>query len=100
MSDESCPVCFEDRDLFIIPCGNVHAFCFACILQLGGAAVPQQLNGAAVSQQLSFSCPVCRKHTVIPRQGVAALPLSYPVSLSEQGACEDVSVTGVQIQER
>ena len=58
----TCPVCKDEfDDPRILPCG--HCYCLKCVVQLSYTAGPDP-----------FSCPECRKETVLPSNDASLLP--------------------------
>ena len=65
----TCPVCL---DLYtnpkILPCH--HSFCQECL-----EGLPQEREASGDTYYLS--CPTCRQHTEVPREGVGAFPVAF-----------------------
>ena len=71
-SQLKCPVCL---DLYtspkILPCH--HSFCQEC---LNGLPQSREARG----DTYYISCPTCRQHTKVPRDGVEAFPVAFHVN--------------------
>ena len=67
-----CPVCL---DLFTnpktLPC--LHSFCQEC---LEGLLQEREASG----DTYYLSCPTCRQHTEVPREGVGAFPVAFTLN--------------------
>ena len=62
-----CSVCLgQYTDPKTLPC--LHSFCVACIEMF-----PQDKEG----ETYYLSCPTCRQHTEVPREGVGAFPVAF-----------------------
>lgn len=70
---EECPVCREQEQLRVAPCGNSHCFCLNCLQQLA----------YQFSEEGWFHCPLCRGLVPIPAApaGVSSFPTHRPAML-------------------
>ena len=89
-SQLKCPVCL---DLYtnpkILPCH--HSFCQECLKGL-----PQ--NREARGDTYYISCPTCRQHTKVPREGVEAFPVAFHVNKLKE-AIQDLKKKALNPQE-
>ena len=70
---EECPVCLEQQQLRVAPCGNNHCLCLNCLRRLGDQ----------FSAEGWFRCPLCREQVPIPAApaGVSSFPIHRPAML-------------------
>ena len=67
-----CPVCLElYTDPKILPCH--HSFCQECLEKM-----PKEREARGDTYYLS--CPTCRQHIEIPREGVGAFPVAFTLN--------------------
>uniref|UniRef100_A0A915EA07 RING-type domain-containing protein n=1 Tax=Ditylenchus dipsaci TaxID=166011 RepID=A0A915EA07_9BILA len=70
-----CAVVFKDPKQ--LNCG--HTFCAACITKLAETAIPTTCDNAFAIRTISISCPQCRTHTPVPRNGIQHMVTNFIV---------------------